>query len=80
MMMLPEGYVVMPMLLGFGQDVWLTVGAIIAWALLAALVGSGIRLLRENARMTGTGIVRKPTNIVGFTRRATRALPHREAA
>jgi hypothetical protein len=53
MFSLPQ-IVVTPILasLGSGSATWPTVGAVMAWALFAALVGSALGILREYTRTT----------------------------
>ncbi|HVN83845.1 MAG TPA: hypothetical protein VMW17_03275 [Candidatus Binatia bacterium] len=79
MTMMTPGLVLIPTMGSFGYEMWPTVGAIVAWALIAALVGSGLGLLRHAAPKARARVVRRPAKVVGFTRRDHAVIHHAAA-
>ena len=76
-------FVTVPVLMMYAPEVSLpSLGAVVAWALIAALVGSGIGLLRGNTRSTAVPARRKPSgrSTVSTLTHLDRADVHQEAA
>jgi len=80
MFTLPQVFAI-PLLnsLGSGASTWPTVGAVFAWAMIAALVGSALGILREYRRDVSTRV--DDEQIVSFPTIAHDSTHgHREAA
>ena len=82
-MMLFPTVMAVPLMAAIGSEAtWPTLGAVLAWTLVAALIGSGIGLLRGGVHGASAPTRRKP---IGFDSGSSfadfdRADTHREAA